>query len=149
MENKNNIENINLIKETMFGLPNSVILKTIHNNVNLKNYKIRKEAVQTLSKCLSMFILYITDGALEHCENEKRSTIFTRDILNSLDDSLFLEIHDELRKQISIQEEKNKMENSKENEKIEETNKNNENNTQINAREQNKDDFDILLQALE
>ncbi|CRG97469.1 CCAAT-binding transcription factor, putative [Plasmodium gallinaceum] len=149
MENNNNIENINLIKETMFGLPNSVILKTIHNNIDLKNYRVKKEAIQTLSKCLSMFILYITDGALEHCENEKRSTIFIRDILNSLDDSLFLEIHDELKKQLTIQEEKDIIKNSKEGNNVEENNKNSEQNTQNNTREQNKDDFDILLQALE
>ncbi|GAW83289.1 transcription factor [Plasmodium gonderi] len=151
MEEKEKIENINMIKETIFGLPNSIILKIIHNNTNLKNYKIRKEAVTTLGRCLSMFILYITDGAIEHCESEKRNTIFVRDILNSLDDSLFLDIHDELKGQIAIQEENNKKENSKE---VKNSTKADNTcisgKTQVDTNEINKhDDFDILLQALE
>ncbi|SBT80610.1 CCAAT-binding transcription factor, putative [Plasmodium malariae] len=145
MDAKDNKENINLIKETMFGLPHGIISKIIHNNVNLNNYRIRKEAVNTLSKCLSIFILYITEGAIEHCENEKRSTLFVRDILNSLDDSLFLDIYDELKKQVDIQEENNKKETSKNNENDEEKDV-----TSTEANTKNKeDDFDLLLQALE
>ncbi|KAI4834653.1 CCAAT-binding transcription factor [Plasmodium brasilianum] len=145
MDEKDNKENINLIKETMFGLPHGIISKIIHNNVNLNNYRIRKEAVNTLSKCLSIFILYITEGAIEHCENEKRSTLFVRDILNSLDDSLFLDIYDELKKQVDIQEENNKKETSKNNENDEEKDV-----TSTEANTKNKeDDFDLLLQALE
>lgn len=97
MKEQAEIPDINLLKDTIFDLPNSVILKIINNSIDLKNYKIRKEALNTLSKCLSLFILYITDGALEHCENEKRFTIFVRDILNSLNDSLFLDIYDQLK----------------------------------------------------
>ncbi|EUD68769.1 hypothetical protein C922_00457 [Plasmodium inui San Antonio 1] len=151
MEQQESTENINMIKETIFGLPNSVILKIIHNNIDLKNYKIRKEAVTTLGRCLSMFILYITDGALEHCEGEKRNTIFVRDILNSLDDSLFLDIHDELKRQIAIQEEIHKRESAKEAKNSAMTNTaRGADNAQGETNGVNKqDDLDILLQALE
>ncbi|VWU50946.1 CCAAT-binding transcription factor, putative [Hepatocystis sp. ex Piliocolobus tephrosceles] len=156
--NENDDQNgndIDSIRETMFGLPNSVIVKLIHNNIDLKHYKIKKEAINTLSKCLSMFILYITDAAVEHCEHEKRSTIFVRDILNSLDDSLFVEIHNELTEHLAIQE-KNKEANT---EKMEaEQNKDQTNGTNINnvdeeniptdTNEKQNDDFDMLLQAL-
>lgn len=140
-----------MIKETIFGLPNSVILKIIHNNINLKNYKIRKEAVTTLGRCLSMFILYITDGALEHCEGEKRNTIFVRDILNSLDDSLFLDIYDELKRQIAIQEEIHKKESAKEAKSAAKGDTpSGADNAQGETNQVNKqDDLDILLQALE
>ncbi|GAB68748.1 transcription factor, partial [Plasmodium cynomolgi strain B] len=150
-EEQENTENINMIKETIFGLPNSVILKIIHNNINLKNYKIRKEAVTTLGRCLSMFILYITDGALEHCEGEKRNTIFVRDILNSLDDSLFLDIHDELKRQIAIQEEIHKKESAKEAKNSAKADTaSGADNAQGEMNDANKqDDLDILLQALE
>ncbi|ANQ10055.1 CCAAT-binding transcription factor [Plasmodium coatneyi] len=152
MEAQENTENINMIKETIFGLPNSVILKIIHNNPNLKKYKVRKEAVTTLGRCLSMFILYITDGALEHCEGDKRSTISVHDILKSLDDSLFLDIHDELKRQVAIQEEIHKKEKAdreaKKSAKADTTTA--VDNAQGETNEANKqDDLDILLQALE
>ncbi|SOV81026.1 CCAAT-binding transcription factor, putative [Plasmodium sp. gorilla clade G3] len=152
MENKNNEEEMNKIKETLFGLSTGIIQKAINNNVDLKNYRMRKEALETLGKCLSMFILYITDGAMEYCENEKRSTILVRDILNSLDDSLFLDIHDELKRQLTIQEENNRTEISKVTENVQaQFASNNElNNNQKEGKPKNKDDdFDILLQALE
>ncbi|SOS80195.1 CCAAT-binding transcription factor, putative [Plasmodium sp. gorilla clade G1] len=152
MENQNNEEQTNKIKETLFGLSTGIIQKAINNNVDLRNYRMRKEALETLGKCLSMFILYITDGAMEYCENEKRSTILVRDILNSLDDSLFLDIHDELKRQLTIQEENNKTEISKVSENIQaQYASNNElNNNQKEGKPKNKDDdFDILLQALE
>ncbi|KYN96883.1 putative CCAAT-binding transcription factor [Plasmodium gaboni] len=152
MENKNNEEQTNKIKETLFGLSTGIIQKAINNNVDLKNYRMRREALETLGKCLSMFILYITDGAMEYCENEKRSTILVRDILNSLDDSLFLDIHDELKRQLTIQEETNRTEISKVSENIQaQYAENNElDNNQKEGKPKNKDDdFDILLQALE
>ncbi|CAD52215.1 CCAAT-binding transcription factor, putative [Plasmodium reichenowi] len=152
MENQNNEEQTNKIKETLFGLSTGIIQKAINNNVDLRNYRMRKEALETLGKCLSMFILYITDGAMEYCENEKRSTILVRDILNSLDDSLFLDIHDELKRQLTIQEENNKTEISKVSENVQaQYASNNElNNNQKEGKPKNKDDdFDILLQALE
>ncbi|SOV17419.1 CCAAT-binding transcription factor, putative [Plasmodium sp. gorilla clade G2] len=152
MENKNNEEQTNKIKETLFGLSTGIIQKAINNNVDLKNYRMRREALETLGKCLSMFILYITDGAMEYCENEKRSTILVRDILNSLDDSLFLDIHDELKRQLTIQEETNRTEISKVSENIQaQYPENNElDNNQKEGKPKNKDDdFDILLQALE
>ncbi|KJP90069.1 hypothetical protein AK88_00238 [Plasmodium fragile] len=151
METQKNTENIDIIKETIFGLPNSVILKIIHNNINLKNYKIRKEAVTTLGRCLSMFILYITDGALEHCESEKKSTILVQDILNSLEDSLFLDIHDELKRQIAIQEEIHKKENAMQaNNSAKAHTASGADNAQSGTNQVNtQDDLDILLQALE
>ncbi|CAD2103654.1 CCAAT-binding transcription factor, putative [Plasmodium vinckei lentum] len=139
---------INLLKDTMFDLPNSVILKIINNSIDLKNYKIKKEALNTLSKCLSLFILYITDGALEHCESEKRFTIFVRDILNSLNDSLFLDIYDQLKTHVAIQEENNKKATSNNNSGTNITIKDAEG-KQNNENPQENDDFDILLQALE
>ncbi|SPJ11803.1 CCAAT-binding transcription factor, putative [Plasmodium sp. DRC-Itaito] len=152
MENQNNEEQTYKIKETLFGLSTGIIQKAINNNVDLKNYRMRKEALETLGKCLSMFILYITDGAMEYCENEKRSTILVRDILNSLDDSLFLDIHNELKRQLTIQEENNRTEISKVSENVQaQYASNNElNNNQKEGKPKNKDDdFDILLQALE
>ncbi|SCM13428.1 CCAAT-binding transcription factor, putative [Plasmodium chabaudi adami] len=139
---------INLLKDTMFDLPNSVILKIINNSIDLKNYKIKKEALNTLSKCLSLFILYITDGALEHCESEKRFTIFVRDILNSLNDSLFLDIYDQLKTHVAIQEENNKKATSNNNTGTNITIKDAEGG-QNNENTDENDDFDILLQALE
>ncbi|SCN62639.1 CCAAT-binding transcription factor, putative [Plasmodium chabaudi chabaudi] len=139
---------INLLKDTMFDLPNSVILKIINNSIDLKNYKIKKEALNTLSKCLSLFILYITDGALEHCESEKRFTIFVRDILNSLNDSLFLDIYDQLKTHVAIQEENNKKATSNNNTGTNITIKDAEGG-QNNKNTDENDDFDILLQALE
>ncbi|VTZ70761.1 CCAAT-binding transcription factor, putative [Plasmodium chabaudi chabaudi] len=139
---------INLLKDTMFDLPNSVILKIINNSIDLKNYKIKKEALNTLSKCLSLFILYITDGALEHCESEKRFTIFVRDILNSLNDSLFLDIYDQLKTHVAIQEENNKKATSNNNTGTNITIKDAEGG-QNNKNADENDDFDILLQALE
>ncbi|CDU20437.1 hypothetical protein YYC_01224 [Plasmodium yoelii 17X] len=148
MKEQAEIPDINLIKDTIFDLPNSVILKIINNSIDLKNYKIRKEALNTLSKCLSLFILYITDGALEHCESEKRFTIFVRDILNSLNDSLFLDIYDQLKTQVAIQEENNKKATSNNNSGANSTNKDAEGG-QNNENPKENDDFDILLQALE
>ncbi|SCM25884.1 CCAAT-binding transcription factor, putative [Plasmodium chabaudi chabaudi] len=139
---------INLLKDTMFDLPNSVILKIINNSIDLKNYKIKKEALNTLTKCLSLFILYITDGALEHCESEKRFTIFVRDILNSLNDSLFLDIYDQLKTHVAIQEENNKKATSNNNTGTNITIKDAEGG-QNNKNADENDDFDILLQALE
>ncbi|CAA9990684.1 CCAAT-binding transcription factor, putative [Plasmodium knowlesi strain H] len=152
MEEQENTENINMIKETIFGLPNSVILKIIHNNPNLKNYKVRKEAVTTLGRCLSMFILYITDGALEHCEGDKRSTISVHDILKSLDDSLFLDIHDELKRQVAIQEEIQKKEKAAKdaNNTAKADTGSGDDKAQGEMNQANEqDDLDILLQALE
>ncbi|CXJ11401.1 CCAAT-binding transcription factor, putative [Plasmodium berghei] len=148
MKEQAEIPDINLLKDTIFDLPNSVILKIINNSIDLKNYKIRKEALNTLSKCLSLFILYITDGALEHCENEKRFTIFVRDILNSLNDSLFLDIYDQLKTHVAIQEENNKKTTSNNNSGANATNKDTEG-EQNNENPKENDDFDILLQALE
>ncbi|CAD2112959.1 hypothetical protein YYG_00091 [Plasmodium vinckei petteri] len=148
MKEQTESPDINLLKDTMFDLPNSVILKIINNSIDLKNYKIKKEALNTLSKCLSLFILYITDGALEHCENEKRFTIFVRDILNSLNDSLFLDIYDQLKTHVAIQEENNKKATSNNNSGTNITIKDAED-KQNNENPQENDDFDILLQALE
>lgn len=142
-------EQLQKIKETLFGLPTNIILKLIQKKIDLSYYKVRKESIQTLSRCVSVFILYITDCALEHAEHDKRSTIQTQDIIAALDESLFIDIAEELKELIANDKETS----NKEGQKINAALTNNMN-MRTNEETQNKtgdgkDDFDILLEALE
>lgn len=148
-EERQRREELQRIKETLFGLPTNIILKLIQNKIDLQYYKIRKESIQTLSRCLSVFILYITDCALEHAEHDKRSTIQTQDILAALDESLFIDIAEELKDLIAQDDDLNKKTGRT-------TNILSNNNLNVtdkkevqNKTSDGKDDFDILLDALE
>ncbi|SBT82247.1 CCAAT-binding transcription factor, putative [Plasmodium ovale] len=143
MKGKKNTENINLMRETLFSIPPSDVLQIIQDNVDLRNHRIKSEALDTLSRCLSLFILYLTDAALEHAANDRRSSITVSDILRALNDTMFTEIRDELVNGDSDEDVQRGNLNSGNSEDAEGAAENDE-----QKDEDKEDDFDPLLQSL-
>ncbi|SBS87968.1 CCAAT-binding transcription factor, putative [Plasmodium ovale] len=143
MKGKKNTGNINLMRETLFSISPSEVLQTIQDNVDLRNHRIKSEALDTLSRCLSLFILYLTDTALEHAANDRRSSISVSDILRALNDTLFTEIRDELANGDSDEEVNRGNVNSGNSEDAEGAAEGSE-----QKDEEKEDEFDPLLQSL-
>ncbi|CAL0315475.1 unnamed protein product [Lupinus luteus] len=62
------------------SLPHTKVVK-IMRQVLPKDARISEDAVDTVQKCASEFIAFITDAAIEHSKLDKRMTISAEDLL--------------------------------------------------------------------
>mmetsp|Transcript_1073 Transcript_1073/g.2827 ORF Transcript_1073/g.2827 Transcript_1073/m.2827 type:complete len:131 (+) Transcript_1073:105-497(+) len=68
------------IGENEAYLPVANILRVMRRGLP-ENAKISKEAKETMQECVTEFIGFVTDEAKEKCEQDRRRTVTTKDIL--------------------------------------------------------------------
>ncbi|SBS92560.1 CCAAT-binding transcription factor, putative [Plasmodium ovale curtisi] len=135
--------------EALFSITGDEAINMIEDKIDLKDIDITDEAAKTLGKCASLFILYITDAALEYCEDDERNAICTSDILNALEDTDFSEIHDALVEDLHNNEEHISADNYENAENSQDLScTNSTGNNQDSKEDKPNDDFDIFMQAL-
>lgn len=70
-----------------------------------KNRKFKKEAIASLSRASSLFVLYITTIAYSIANANKRSTVVERDVMEALRTCMFWEIERQIVNEQDLQEE--------------------------------------------
>ncbi|UKJ89616.1 DNA-directed DNA polymerase [Theileria orientalis] len=63
---------------------------------NLKNRKFKKEALCSMNRVASLFVLYITTVAESIAKSNKRSTVYDKDILQALRQCMFWEVETQI-----------------------------------------------------
>ncbi|XP_953044.1 uncharacterized protein TA08125 [Theileria annulata] len=63
---------------------------------SLKYRRFRKEAIFSMNRIASLFVLYITTIAESIAKNNKRTTVFDKDILEALKQCMFYEVESQI-----------------------------------------------------